>query len=178
MSQGICQAVENCDTRQLRQWFGQYATGVTIITTLDEAAKPVGMTANSFSSVSLEPALISWNIAKSASQLKSFTECESFAVNILSEQQQALSNHFAKSHPDKFLGLQGVEYVQGLPVFTGAITQFICRTQQVIEAGDHYIILALVEYCVHHGGNPLIFHSGKYVQLLEQQAKAQLSKAV
>ncbi|SPL72562.1 flavin reductase family protein [Acinetobacter stercoris] len=154
--------VANVDKKLLRTWLGQYATGVTIVTTVDENGKKVGMTANSFTSVSLEPPLVLWNIAKNATYLKAFCEREYFAINILSEEQHLESNHFSKPAEDKFSGIDSVQELKGLPVLENALTTFICKSYQIHEAGDHFIIVGEIKYCRHNGGRPLVFHNGKY----------------
>ena len=108
---------EEADKKQLRGLLGQFATGVTVVTTTGQDGRKVGMTANSFTSVSLEPPLILWNIAKTATNLDDFRECEHFAINILNDQQEQTSNHFAKSAADKFNSIDQVEDVLGIPVF-------------------------------------------------------------
>ena len=164
MSNSTAVAIADVDKRQLRQFLGQFATGVTVMTTVNKQQHKVGMTANSFTSVSLEPPLILWNIAKSATNLTDFCECERFAVNILNEQQHSASNHFAKSSGDKFTEFAGVQEVSGVPILTDALTTLVCKNQKIIEAGDHYIILGEIETCRANTGKPLLFHNGQYHQ--------------
>lgn len=156
--------IHETDIRQLRTFLGQYATGVTVVTTVDKNNCRVGMTANSFSSVSLDPPLILWSIAKTASNVDDFCHCERFAINILNEEQQLASNHFAKSSADKFADLEMVENVMGIPILNDALTTLICKPYQIYEGGDHHIIVGEIEFCKHNGGNPLVFHNGKYHQ--------------
>ena len=151
------------DKRQLRKLLGQFATGVTVVTTVGQDKRKVGMTANSFTSVSLDPPLILWNIAKTSSNVDDFCKCEHFAINILNDQQHQASNHFAKSAEDKFSQVHAVE-VLGIPVLSDALATLVCRTYQVVEAGDHYIILGEIEQCQHNEGKPLLVHNGKYHQ--------------
>lgn len=156
--------VADVDKRQLRNFLGQFATGVTVMTTVNKEQHKVGMTANSFTSVSLEPPLILWNIAKSSSNVDDFCQCERFAVNILNDQQHVASNHFAKSAEDKFSSIDGIDEVAGVPVLQDALTTLVCKNQQIIEAGDHFIILGEIEVCRANEGKPLLFHNGKYHQ--------------
>ncbi|MGN9714451.1 flavin reductase family protein [Acinetobacter variabilis] len=155
---------EEADTKQLRGLLGQFATGVTVVTTTGQDGRKVGMTANSFTSVSLEPPLILWNIAKTATNLDDFRKCEHFAINILNEQQEQTSNHFAKSAADKFNSIDQVEDVLGIPVLSDALATLVCKNYQWVEAGDHYIILGQIEHCSINSGKPLLFHNGKYHQ--------------
>lgn len=153
---------QDADKRQLRTLLGQFATGVTVITTKTENNNKVGMTANSFTSVSLEPPLILWNIAKTATHLEDFRQCKHFAINILNEQQDKTSNHFAKSATDKFSNLKGINECLGIPVLTDALATLVCKNYQWVEAGDHYIVLGEIEHCTLNTGKPLLFHNGKY----------------
>ena len=155
---------EEADKKQLRSLLGQFATGVTVVTTTGQDGRKVGMTANSFTSVSLEPPLILWNIAKTATNLDDFRECEHFAINILNEQQEQTSNHFAKSATDKFNSIEQVEDVLGIPVLSDALATLVCKNYEWVEAGDHYIILGQIEHCSINSGKPLLFHNGKYHQ--------------
>ena len=155
---------EEADKKQLRGLLGQFATGVTVVTTTGQDGRKVGMTANSFTSVSLEPPLILWNIAKTATNLDDFRECEHFAINILNEQQEQTSNHFAKSATDKFNSVEQVEDVLGIPVLSDALATLVCKNYEWVEAGDHYIILGQIEHCSMNNGKPLLFHNGKYHQ--------------
>ena len=164
MQQNQSFAIQEVDKRQLRTLLGQFATGVTVVSTVAENGQKVGMTANSFTSVSLDPPLILWNIAKTASNVNDFCRCEHFAINILNEQQHQASNHFAKSAADKFSDVGSVGEILGVPVLSDALAVLVCRTYQLIEAGDHFIILGQIEHCQHNHGKPLLFHNGKYHQ--------------
>ncbi|WP_407303815.1 flavin reductase family protein [Acinetobacter sp.] len=157
-------AVQDADKRQLRNILGQFATGVTVVTTLAEDSSKVGMTANSFTSVSLDPPLILWNIAKTATHLEDFRQCDHFAINILNEQQDQTSNHFAKSSEDKFAQINHDVHALGVPVLNDALATLVCKNFQWVEAGDHYIILGQIEHCILNSGKPLLFHNGKYHQ--------------
>lgn len=159
-------SVDDIDSRQLRTLLGQYATGVTVVTTVDNSGQKIGMTANSFSSVSLNPPLILWSIAKTSSNAQTFCEAKKFAINILAEQQHQTSTHFAKSAVDKFSEFEAINELHGVPILTEALTSFICKTHNIVEAGDHFIILGEIEQCQHNGGKPLVFLNGKYHQAL------------
>ena len=150
------------EPRSLRQLLGQYATGITVVTALDVNQK-IGMTANSFTSVSLAPAY-SLNIAKSATHFEDFKQAEYFAINILNEDQYLESKHFSKSADDKFEGLDDVEEYMGILILNKSLTTFVCRQYELHEAGDHYIIVGQIEACRNQMGNPLVFHNGQYKQ--------------
>jgi flavin reductase (DIM6/NTAB) family NADH-FMN oxidoreductase RutF len=160
------------EPRSLRQLLGQYATGITVVTALDVNQRKIGMTANSFTSVSLDPPLILWNIAKSATHFEDFKQAEYFAINILNEDQYLESKHFSKSADDKFEGLDDVDEYMGIPILNKSLTTFVCRQYELHEAGDHYIIVGQIEACRNQMGNPLVFHNGQYKQTNVHQAFA------
>ncbi len=160
------------EPRSLRRLLGQYATGITVVTALDVNQRKIGMTANSFTSVSLDPPLILWNIAKSATHFEDFKQAEYFAINILNEDQYLESNHFSKSADDKFEGLDDVDEYMGIPILNKSLTTFVCRQYELHEAGDHYIIVGQIEACRNQMGNPLVFHNGQYKQANVHQAFA------
>lgn len=160
------------EPRSLRQLLGQYATGITVVTALDVNQRKIGMTANSFTSVSLDPPLILWNIAKSATHFEDFKQAEYFAINILNEDQYLELKHFSKSADDKFEGLDDVDEYMGIPILNKSLTTFVCRQYELHEAGDHYIIVGQIEACRNQMGNPLVFHNGQYKQANVHQAFA------
>ncbi|MCK4090342.1 flavin reductase family protein [Acinetobacter radioresistens] len=160
------------EPRSLRQLLGQYATGITVVTALDVNQRKIGMTANSFTSVSLDPPLILWNIAKSATHFEDFKQAEYFAINILNEDQYLESKHFSKSADDKFEGLDDVDEYMGIPILNKSLTTFVCRQYELHEAGDHYIIVGQIKACRNQMGNPLVFHNGQYKQANVHQAFA------
>ncbi len=160
------------EPRSLRQLLGQYATGITVVTALDVNQRKIGMTANSFTSVSLDPPLILWNIAKSATHFEDFKQAEYFAINILNEDQYLESKHFSKSADDKFEGLDDVDEYMGIPILNQSLTTFVCRQYELHEAVDHYIIVGQIEACRNQMGNPLVFHNGQYKQANVHQAFA------
>ena len=151
------------DVRDLRRALGQYATGVTVVTTADASGQPFGMTANSFTSVSLNPPLVLWAAARSSPSLVAFETASRFAVNVLASDQHHLSRQFSTSGADKF---DGVRLRPGeLPLLEGTVAHFVCRRlrqQGRIEAGDHVLFLGEIESYDAPGGEPLVFHSGFY----------------
>lgn len=135
--------VATLDPRALRDAFGAFVTGVTIVTTRDDAGKPVGFTANSFTSVSLDPPLLLICLARTSRNFATMTGAKSFAVNILSENQKDLSNTFARPVEDRFAAAEWSDAPQGSPVFADVAAWFECTMQEVIEAGDHVILLGV-----------------------------------
>ena len=154
------------DLRDLRRAFGQYATGVTVVTTQDEAGRRAGMTANSFTSVSLNPPLVLWAAAKSSPSLEAFEAADRFAVNVLASDQHHLSRQFATSGTEKFDGVVLAETPPGPgvrpPVLEGVVAHFVCRKTRSVDAGDHVVFFGEVESYEAAGGEPLVFHSGAY----------------
>lgn len=151
------------DVRDLRRAFGQYATGVTVVTTRDADGRPFGMTANSFTSVSLNPPLVLWAATKSSPSLPVFAAADRFAVNVLASDQHHLSRQFATSGADKFEGVVLAAGDPGAPpLLEGVVAHFVCRTTQAVDAGDHVVFLGEVESYAAPGGEPLVFHAGSY----------------
>jgi flavin reductase (DIM6/NTAB) family NADH-FMN oxidoreductase RutF len=150
------------DPRALRQALGRFATGITVITTCTKTGKLEGMTANSFSSVSLDPPLVLWSLRRQAPSLAGFLEAGCFAVNILSADQGATSRHFATPVADKFEGVDWEPGHGGCPLLPGCLASFECDTDQVVEAGDHVILIGRIRHVTHQDGTPLVFHGGQY----------------
>jgi flavin reductase (DIM6/NTAB) family NADH-FMN oxidoreductase RutF len=150
------------DPRDFRRAMGQYATGVTVVTSRDRDGRKIGMTANSFTSVSLDPPLVLWCPGKNMPSLADFTAASHFAINILASDQHHLSRQFATPAEDKFAGVPVTDGVAGVPLIEGAVAWFQCRTVTRYDAGDHVIFLGEVERYDAPGGQPLVFHSGYY----------------
>jgi flavin reductase (DIM6/NTAB) family NADH-FMN oxidoreductase RutF len=130
------------DSRELRRTLGTFVTGVTVMTTVDEVGRFHGITANSFSSVSLDPPLVLWSQAVSTRSHPVFFKAEHFAVNILAEDQIELSNRFAKSFQEKFAGLEVDIGLGGVPLLRGCSAWLQCRVFSRIPGGDHTITSA------------------------------------
>ena len=150
---------------QLRQVFGQFATGVTIITTGGESGEPVGMTASSFNTVSLEPPLILWCIGKNTGCFDAFNRCEHFAIHVLSEEQEALSTLFAKRGVDRFAGLEYQTNSSGVPLLQKFCARLQCSVSARYDGGDHLIMVGRVENMHTQDRTPLIFHRGRYARI-------------
>lgn len=150
------------DTREMRDVLSSFSTGVTIVTTSDGRGAPVGMTASSFNSVSMEPPLILWSVARSALSSEAFRSASHFAVHVLAVDQVELSNRFAKSGADKFSGTAYRIDRNGVPLLEGAAGRFDCRTWQVYEGGDHWIIVGEVEGIARENKDGLVFSAGTY----------------
>ncbi len=157
------------DPRDLRRALGQYATGVTVVTAQDADGNRWGMTANSFTSVSVNPPLVLWAAAKSSPSLAAFDAADRFAVNVLASDQHHLSRQFSTSGADKFDGVtlvpaDQVEHPDAVrpPVLEGTVAHFVCRRTHRVDAGDHVVFFGEIESYEAPGGEPLVFHSGFY----------------
>lgn len=150
------------DPLQFRRALGNFATGVTIITAQNAAGEKVGVTANSFNSVSLDPPLILWSIDKRSASLAVFEQASHFAVHVLSGTQIELSNKFAKRNTDKFEGITVTQGTGLAPLLENCSAIFECERHQIIEGGDHYIIIGKVIRFCDEGRSPLVYHQGAY----------------
>jgi flavin reductase (DIM6/NTAB) family NADH-FMN oxidoreductase RutF len=148
---------------EFRQALGMFATGVTIVTAKTAAGDLVGLTANSFNSVSLSPPLVLWSLAKSAGSMAAFSTGSHYAINILSADQQALAQQFASKDIDRFAGVEFLLGAAGAPLLAGAVASFECFNRSQYEEGDHVIFVGEVERCQHtDGAAPLLYHGGKF----------------
>ena len=158
------------DPRTYRDALGQFATGVTIVTTRDLDGTAVGVTANSFNSVSLDPPLVLWSLARSARSMAAFVQSGQFAVHILASDQDALSNRFASRVEDKFAGLDIGE--DGPPRIEGCSARLVCTTRHLYEGGDHVIMVGEVVDYESDGKPPLLFHGGTYADRIARDAQS------
>ncbi len=151
------------DTDSFRHALGHFATGVTIVTTRDENGEYVGVTANSFNSVSMDPPLVLWSLDKRAHSLKTYETAEHFVVNVLAADQVSLSKRFATSGAiDKFQGVSCTEGVGGAPILAGCAAYFQCKKSFTYEGGDHLILVGEVVTFEASGRSSLVFHKGSY----------------
>jgi 3-hydroxy-9,10-secoandrosta-1,3,5(10)-triene-9,17-dione monooxygenase reductase component len=163
------------DSREFRSALGAFATGVTIVTALGADGSRVGVTANSFNSVSLDPPMILWSLAKTSRSLAAFEQAPYWAVHILAAHQDGLSNHFAKSGIDKFADLD-VELGAGdVPLLREYASRLQCKTAFMYEGGDHVIFVGEVVKFDRRDVAPLIFHGGKYALAARKTEPAVLS---
>lgn len=163
MSLAMPQADEAIDPKLFRQLLGCFPTGVAVVTTCNADGSPAGLTCNSFSSVSLEPPLVLFSLRKASSLLPTFVESGSFAINILSQSQDALSGRFASSRiADKFESVAWRRGPLGTPLVDDCLASFECSVHARHEAGDHVIFIGEVEQCSHQAGHtPLLYHAGR-----------------
>lgn len=151
------------DKVAFRSALGNFATGVTVVTASDETGQWVGITANSFNSVSLEPPLILWSLNRSAWSLPSFEQADHFVVNVLAEDQIDLSNRFAtQGQIDKFDGVSNFRGLGGAPVLTGCTVSFQCKKKFTYDGGDHLIFVGEVVDFESSDKPGLLYYKGEY----------------
>lgn len=148
--------------RQLRDAFGRFATGVTVITALLPDGRRTGLTVNSFTSLSLEPAMILWNLRSGSPSEPAFAKGRAFAVNVLATRQQDISHRFCRPADDKFAGVEVEAGVDGVPVIAGSLAAFECRVEDTVACGDHRIVIGRVLAARYDEGEPLIYSQGRY----------------
>ncbi len=146
----------------LRQTLGRFATGVAIVTCTDAQGAPVGLTANSFNALSLDPPLVLWSLRLASPSLQAFDACAHFAINVLAEDQVELSRRFASPVMDKFAEGQWSPGLGGAPVLTGAAAVLECALERSQEAGDHMLFIGRVLAHADISTAPLLFHGGHY----------------
>ncbi len=158
------------DTIELRNAFGLFTTGVTIITANPEGYEPFGVTANSFSSLSLDPPLLLWSLQKNSDTWDAFEATTRFAVNILSADQQDMSNRYAKKGDHNLAADEYILGDSGCAILKNCIASFECESTERYEGGDHIILVGkIVELnCNNPEAQPLVFQSGQYRRLAEQ----------
>jgi flavin reductase (DIM6/NTAB) family NADH-FMN oxidoreductase RutF len=149
------------DPRAFRRCLGQFATGVTLVTARN-GERLAGMAVNSFAAVSLAPALVLWSIRRESGSVADFVQAGHYAVSVLSDEQVELSQLFGSAHPERFERAPWHASRHGDPLIEGALAHFECRLEQVIEAGDHLILLGQVEHYARYEGSPLLFSQGAY----------------
>ena len=150
------------DPRALRDAFGAFPTGVTVVTACDQTGSPVGFTANSFTSVSLDPPLLLVCLAKTSRNYATMTSAAHFAINVLSETQKDVSNTFARPVEDRFASVDWSKGSAGCPLFSGVAAWFECAMEEVIDAGDHVILMGRVGSFDNSGRNGLGYARGGY----------------
>ena len=156
---------ENLDPAIYRRTCAQFATGVTVVTTLDGNGHPHGMTVNSFSSVSLDPPLILVSIDLRNAILGHFISSSFFAINILAEHQEDLSRRFSSASENRFLNLEWQSGATGAPLLQGVLARFECSVARTFETGDHAILVGEVKRAEYREGRPLVFFGSGYRHL-------------
>ena len=150
-------------SQQFRSALGMFATGVTIVTARSADGQVVGLTANSFASVSLAPPLVLWSLAQAAASLAAFRAGSHYAINVLAVDQKDLAERFSRKGADRWAGVEFTSGVGDAPLLAGAAATFECFNRSRYEEGDHMIFVGEVERCTRRpGASPLLFHGGRF----------------
>lgn len=165
------------DSRELRNVFGSFVTGVTVVTTLDQDGQYQGVTANSFSSVSLDPPLVLWSLATISRSFPAFRDADLFVVNILAEHQRDVSQRFARPGCDKFEGVATRQRMGGVPALEECCAYVECRKVATYPGGDHVVYLGEVLAVERTERRPLAFAQGKYMLAYEHELNFTLEKS-
>jgi flavin reductase (DIM6/NTAB) family NADH-FMN oxidoreductase RutF len=156
-------ATPDFTSRDFRAALGRFATGVTIVTARAPDGHLVGLTANSFNSVSLEPPLVLWSLSKAAASLEAFSAGSHYAIHVLAASQRDLAERFARKDADRFAQLDVSFNASGVPLLPGCVASFECFNRSRYEEGDHIIFVGEVERCTSTTGvAPLLYHGGKF----------------
>ncbi|MCE2679443.1 MAG: flavin reductase family protein [Burkholderiales bacterium] len=153
---------DTVDIHEFRLALAQFATGITVVTACGPEGRRVGVTANSFNSVSLHPPLVLWSLANKSSSLGTFQACTHYAVNILTADQQALATHFATHIGDKFEGLDFDTGLGGCVLLKDCLASFECINRSRYQEGDHTILVGEVVNFKYQSGDPLVYHARQY----------------
>jgi flavin reductase (DIM6/NTAB) family NADH-FMN oxidoreductase RutF len=149
----------------LRRALGAFPTGVTVVTAQPAAGRPVGVTINSFSSVSLEPPLVLWCLAQTAPSRPSFLGASHFAIHVLAQDQAHVSRRFCAQLEDRFDGLAVAAGLGGAPLLDGVAARFECASRETYTVGDHTVFIGEIERYAHAGLPPLVFCGSGYAEL-------------
>ncbi len=154
------------DQREFRAALGHFATGITVVTARSRSGELLGMTANSFNSVSLDPPLVLFSMDRRTLSLPAFEEAGCFAINVLSDSQTDMSRGFARTMGDKWQGVEFDYWETGSPILPNCLANFDCRTHAIHDGGDHRIFIGeVVRFTASTEGNPLLYFRGSYAAL-------------
>jgi len=153
---------DQVDTVGLRRALGRYATGVTVVTTRAADGTPVGLTINSFTSISLDPPLVLWSLRRAARSFEAFRHGGHFAVSVLAAGQERLARSFTSAIEDRFAGARTRDGMGGCPLIEDCLAHFECQLESVLDGGDHAILIGRVLKASQREGEPLVFASGGY----------------
>jgi len=153
---------DDIDVKVLRNCFGKFATGITVITALAPDGTKLGLTVNSFSSLSLDPPMILWSLDKKSKSLEALQATSHFVVNVLASDQMDVSNNFAKTSDDKFDDVELIESKCGMPLLAGTVAHLECKNAGTYDGGDHLIFIGAVEHFDTSDKKPLLYTNGQY----------------
>ncbi|HQS10369.1 MAG: hypothetical protein B7Y12_17530 [Rhizobiales bacterium 24-66-13] len=164
------------EPQEFRRCLGQFATGVTVVTA-NVGGELVGLTVNSFASVSLDPPLILWSIGQTSKSYPKFSIAENFTINVLAHDQIALSRHFGRSGPDKFQDIGWSAGETGAPILDNVAAFFECSRESEHRGGDHLILIGRVRRAVHFERGTLLFAQGRYRVATDHPAESSAVRA-
>ena len=159
-------ALDPTDPPALKRALGRFATGVTVITTVGADGAPLGFTANSFNSVSLDPPLILWSLARTSQRLGAYRGASHYAVNVLAAEQEGLARRFAGPAEDRYADVDWAPGLGGAPVLAGVLACFECAHEAVYPAGDHELFIGRVMRARETPGRPLTYFGGGFGTVL------------
>lgn len=168
--------MQSFDAVEFRKALGSFTTGVTVVTTREPSGEDIGLTANSFNSVSLDPPMVLWSLSKASRSLSAFRDAKCFAVHILSQDQEELSGQFARRGNDKFSGVTIERGPGGIPLLSHSAARFVCSTVYQYEGGDHIIFVGEVTDFLHNDLPPLLFHGGQYGQIAKTDEEVRVDQ--
>ncbi|MFT4416124.1 flavin reductase family protein [Fredinandcohnia humi] len=158
----------NTNVQRFKDVMGNYPTGVTVVTTVDENGVPLGLTVNSFASVSLDPLLILWSIDKRVSSYEPFIKTDKFAVHVLAGDQGDICSLFASKGTDRFGNCEWKLSDRNLPILSGAAGVMQCKMFKTVDAGDHTILIGEVVDIENYNKAPLLYHNRKFGNIPEE----------
>jgi flavin reductase (DIM6/NTAB) family NADH-FMN oxidoreductase RutF len=150
---------------KLRRTLGKFATGITVVTCTAADGRACGITVNSFTSVSLEPPLVLWNIGKRSNSLEAYLGTSHYAIHVLGSEQEHLARHFARSDHKSFDAIEYTISDNGVPILPDVLARLDCETWKIHEAGDHHIIIGRVIDHEARSGSPVLYFDGAYTRL-------------
>ena len=163
MSRSALARPPSFSVREFRDALGMFATGVTIVTARNALGAPIGLTASSFNSVSLDPPLVLWSLSRAAASMQAFANGSHYAIHVLAADQKALAERFAARGVDRFSGVEHTPGISDAPLLAGAAATFECFNRSQYQEGDHVIFVGEVERCSHRAGvPPLLYHGGRF----------------
>jgi len=151
---------------ELRRAFGRFPTGIAVITTRDADGEPFGLTINSFTSVSMDPPMVSWNVIRGSRAHTAICGAQAFVVNILAATQQPIAQQMASPSSDRFVDIHYDVNAEDMPILAGTVATFECEVHALVTAGDHDIVLGVIKRFAHCDGMPLVYWQGTYATAL------------
>ena len=160
--------------KAIRQLLASYPTGVAVVTTRAPDGQPIGLTINSFASLSLDPPLVLWSLEKRSINLSSFCVCRHFAISVLSDKQEYIARQFANPKlPNKFADVRLQRTAEGLPSIDDALAVLVCAREESRIVGDHLLLIGRVVRTINRNGKPLVFYGGRFTSIDPQDGRSE-----